>query len=1270
METSIGHWLFAIYFRQKNKLLYIDPYGGETFESIPEHVKLIINRGINTVGPVITTFKPEYFTCNHNRQMPGNAIDCGYFWLFYVCRFFKCDQNPDKIFDPNFNLSNFKIELFKFYDTVTAAFKGRSNRTREFVAEEVNNSFSPELLQQKSPQKKGEGKKKLPPKVKPTKTVLISSKQGRPPKVYYTDTSDLKSKKSEKVSNVNEKSEKNDDPRLDEVVNDSVNNPLTLYDLDKVKKNEWINDEVIDSVIFKDLINGQDDIIAVSAVCFGKIKPGYWGPEKKEPNRLPTIPRYNPNFTKAIIPVNFNNRHWSLGILDKPTKTCTFYCTLRYNIFHKNYASQLKKLKLICRLLLDEEADIVVAPTNSFLRQIDDYNCGPFIVMLAKRILENKSLFFGEAEAKAWRKNVYDYYKPFVPVDTNESTDPDEIKVIEETEKKEEVSYESDSEETPFKKSKIAETPATIFNSLSLNTPENEKRFFNNSLTPKIPQFGNRRKKGAIVKGDTVVDGSKTDTPMEIDFESNQESPMEIDRQILTPKRRFALNKKIKTEPISPTISLNDSVISENVGATPLTTDNEADNEESFIEVCENEKLSGIKACVLPDANVVVVKNRYTSDPRQLMTVETNGERTILHKTNIIPTKKTAEAEFRFKVDNSDKTKVKVKVQKIISPQKTETVETFVLNKTAVEEKAELNTSDASIQKSPKKKINNKKIKKGRLMKKQRASATEESESEVKIDSKNSKKDLKSSESTEKCESKKDEAIEIDTTETENIVESDSSVANSDAPLNKTRGRPKKVKNEKKTSAIKSPKAQKKGGRPLDSDKTKVKDEVQNIISPKTETVKTYVLKKTAVTEKAELNTSDSSIQKSPKKRGFFTKKPIKGRFMKKMPSATEESELEAKNDSVDNKLSEITVERHKGRFMKKQKSATEESDTEVQSDSKNSKKNSKSFKKKVVEESTQIVMFETLSKSQQAMPPPNVFKAYKKATGKDFEKDEISESQKECESKKDEVIEIDTTSNEVKSNDTVTENETENEILATKVKNKGGRPKKAKKRGRPAKKQEEKKEELPLKWPAFTTKTARCYIDGVGHEGGCAAYSVNHKMEYKDHGEFDKKCKHCDAYLNEYEQKTPSLANKCCNNGELCTDEILKIQEILDDIPQYMKDLTDEDYYSKSAEKLKNHNNFLKNSHLYNKLVGFGSIQTKSTLPPLPGGPGGGPNAIRMNGDIEYAASGFFPPEGKKPTLGQMYCIDLQDAEEIVGEKAKQNKLKEDISKNLLKMK
>uniref|UniRef100_A0AC34G9A4 Ubiquitin-like protease family profile domain-containing protein n=1 Tax=Panagrolaimus sp. ES5 TaxID=591445 RepID=A0AC34G9A4_9BILA len=37
MTNSIGHWLIAIYFRQRNLILYIDPYGGERITSVPAH---------------------------------------------------------------------------------------------------------------------------------------------------------------------------------------------------------------------------------------------------------------------------------------------------------------------------------------------------------------------------------------------------------------------------------------------------------------------------------------------------------------------------------------------------------------------------------------------------------------------------------------------------------------------------------------------------------------------------------------------------------------------------------------------------------------------------------------------------------------------------------------------------------------------------------------------------------------------------------------------------------------------------------------------------------------------------------------------------------------------------------------------------------------------------------------------------------------------------------------------------------------------------------
>uniref|UniRef100_A0A914YW86 Uncharacterized protein n=1 Tax=Panagrolaimus superbus TaxID=310955 RepID=A0A914YW86_9BILA len=178
---------------------------------------------------------------------------------------------------------------------------------------------------------------------------------------------------------------------------------------------------------------------------------------------------------------------------------------------------------------------------------------------------------------------------------------------------------------------------------------------------------------------------------------------MEVDRVILTPKKSYTL-KTIKTEPVSPKINFNDSIISATVGATPVTTDNEADNELSFIETRENAKFSGFKTCVLDGAKCVVLKNRYTADPSQLMTVETNGKQTIMHKTDFTPKKKD---NLRFKVTENpdDKTSVTVELQKVISPKKIKTLSKYVVKKPVAKKNSELNSSDSSFIISPKKKV-------------------------------------------------------------------------------------------------------------------------------------------------------------------------------------------------------------------------------------------------------------------------------------------------------------------------------------------------------------------------------------------------------------------------------------------------------------------------------------------------------------------------------------------------------------------------------------
>uniref|UniRef100_A0A914YT65 Ubiquitin-like protease family profile domain-containing protein n=1 Tax=Panagrolaimus superbus TaxID=310955 RepID=A0A914YT65_9BILA len=145
-----------------------------------------------------------------------------------------------------------------------------------------------------------------------------------------------------------------DGPRLDEVVNNTLQIPLTLYNLNKVKNKEYIDDVTIDSVINKDVIQGNPDLLLVSATVWEQRIIENWGNERRLPNRLPTVPRYSMTFKKAIIPIHMPG-HWNLAILDKDTKICTFYCTLRWPLREPFYS----KLKLICSLLCDgQECEI------------------------------------------------------------------------------------------------------------------------------------------------------------------------------------------------------------------------------------------------------------------------------------------------------------------------------------------------------------------------------------------------------------------------------------------------------------------------------------------------------------------------------------------------------------------------------------------------------------------------------------------------------------------------------------------------------------------------------------------------------------------------------------------------------------------------------------------------------------------------------------------------------------------------------------------------
>uniref|UniRef100_A0A914YLV7 Ubiquitin-like protease family profile domain-containing protein n=1 Tax=Panagrolaimus superbus TaxID=310955 RepID=A0A914YLV7_9BILA len=349
LGERVGHWIIAFYFRVENLLLYVDPFGSEKLEEIYPHVKTIISRAINTVGPELTDFNPRFYFEPHNNQPLGNVIDCGYICLFSAYR--TITFGPKNLYDKNYNLSNFKIKIFKNFEILTARNTPPTSPLSSDI-EEIDMEYIPKENERKSPKKKHSKTKKSPTKVAPKKIITITSKKGYRPK-------------------------------LNKVTSDSVS-PT------KSKKEEL-------------------------HIEYATVSSDSEGPSEKD---------------KA-----------------------------------KNVASEKMKFK--------NEQEII---------NLDSSN--------------------------------------------------DEV-------------WDVTDEEIPFKKSKIAETPTSVFNSLSLHTPKNEKRIFNNSLTPKN-SFGIRRKRAGIAKNGTVIDGIETDIPMETDCEIIKDESLEANRKMLTPKRTFVSNKKVK----------------------------------------------------------------------------------------------------------------------------------------------------------------------------------------------------------------------------------------------------------------------------------------------------------------------------------------------------------------------------------------------------------------------------------------------------------------------------------------------------------------------------------------------------------------------------------------------------------------------------------------------------------------------------------------------------------------------------------------------------
>jgi hypothetical protein len=156
----------------------------------------------------------------------------------------------------------------------------------------------------------------------------------------------------------------------------------------------------------------------------------------------------------------------------------------------------------------------------------------------------------------------------------------------------------------------------------------------------------------------------------------------------------------------------------------------------------------------------------------------------------------------------------------------------------------------------------------------------------------------------------------------------------------------------------------------------------------------------------------------------------------------------------------------------------------------------------------------------------------------------------------------------------------------------------------------------------------------------GCAAQSVNHRVQVYTSGEFNHRCPHCDALL--LASETPRDGNqytKCCCGGKVDTDYMRDKFACLQNMPQPLMQYAEHIPTDREAK------NFHQNSKLYNSNMAFGSV-TSNRLDPRDI-PGRGAPTCRINGEMTHRLCDMYPdPEHHEyEQWAQHFILDPADS-------------------------
>ncbi|XP_043282341.1 sentrin-specific protease 1-like [Venturia canescens] len=197
----------------------------------------------------------------------------------------------------------------------------------------------------------------------------------------------------------NENKRKSNDNDDGQTKTKKIKREIKQQDLETLNGTNWLNDEVINNYL--ELISDEKTYV-MSSYFFPRLHVNGYEAVKRWTKKVNIF-----KYKKMIVPINLGN-HWCLAVIDFVASNIVYYDSFgrenpKYLITLRNYLVEEAKNKGAGPIQIEEWS--LVTKMN-IPRQTNGYDCGVFVCLYAKHVIERKEMNFSQQEMPQKRRQI------------------------------------------------------------------------------------------------------------------------------------------------------------------------------------------------------------------------------------------------------------------------------------------------------------------------------------------------------------------------------------------------------------------------------------------------------------------------------------------------------------------------------------------------------------------------------------------------------------------------------------------------------------------------------------------------------------------------------------------------------------------------------------------------------------------------------------------------------------------------------------------------